>query len=85
MLRVVRENHRLLQKEARALLVDKNLLSPYYVPGVAFEVNFTDKVQGDDILGRGNSQKWEMGPSSPERSRLDIDESVCMKKATKML
>lgn len=49
MLRTVHEKHRLLQKEARAWLVDKCLLSLYYVPTVGFEVSHTAKVLGASV------------------------------------
>lgn len=69
MLRAVHEKHRLLQKEARASLVDKCLLSLYYVPTVGFEVNHTAKVPGADVSGGRaavRNGKWGLPPQSSQ-------------------
>lgn len=65
MLRAVCAKHRLVQKEARDLFVDKCLLSPYYVPAVAFKVNWTDKMLGADVLGRRQQSELEDGDFFP--------------------
>ena len=63
MLRAVREEHRLLQNEASAWLVDKCLLSPYYMLAIDFEVNWTHRVLRADVLGKGQQLEMWNGAS----------------------